>query len=139
MPTAPPRSCAVSGCLDYATRYGRCAVHVVPILQAREIRDEAGRHWYQSARWRKLRERILSIDPLCRHCMARESRPVPATEVDHIDRHGGDAIKFWSGRNLQPLCAPCHARKTTIERGHRVSRLPVATGGGIKSLGEATR
>jgi len=135
MPTAPRRACMVAGCLDYASKYGRCVMHAAPIIKAREARHEPGRHWYQTNRWRKLRARILAADPLCRHCLERESRPVPATEVDHIDRHRGNAIKFWSAKNLQPLCSPCHARKTATERGHAVARLPEAWGGRVKSLG----
>lgn len=135
MPTAPRRACLVSGCMDYASKHGRCSAHAAPIIKAREIRNEAGRDWYHTARWRKLRAIVLSAEPLCRHCLARESRPVPATDVDHIRRHEGDARKFWSRNNLQPLCSACHDRKTAIERGHAVARLPEAWGGRVKSLG----
>lgn len=39
----------------------------------------------------------------------------PATVVDHVRPHKGDADLFWHG-DLQPLCAPCHdGRKRAIE------------------------
>ena len=57
MPTAPPRACLHPGCLAYAQALGRCAEHAAPILKAREQarRDEAGRAWYSTARWQRLR------------------------------------------------------------------------------------
>jgi hypothetical protein len=27
---------------------------------------------------------------------------------DHIERHGGDPVRFWHGP-FQSLCAPCHS------------------------------
>jgi 5-methylcytosine-specific restriction protein A len=42
-------------------------------------------------------------------CLA-EGRPVPATVVDHIERHDGTHAdpRFWDMRNLQSLCKPHH-------------------------------
>ncbi len=126
MPIAPKRACAVSGCWGYAEALGRCRDHASPILASRQAarRDEAGRAWYNTPRWRSLRVQVLKSEPLCRHCMAREGRPVPATDVDHIIAHKGDIKKFWEKRNLQPLCAACHHRKTAQERGASVANLP---------------
>jgi len=124
MPQRPRRGCLVSGCLEHVVQFGRCAAHVAVMIKAPEIRNEPGRQWYHTTRWRKLRARILSAEPLCRHCLARDSRPVAATEVDHVVRHQGDIKKFWLTENLQPLCSACHARKSATERGHRVARLP---------------
>ena len=118
MPTAPPRACLHPGCLAYAQALGRCAEHAAPILKAREQarRDEAGRAWYSTARWQRLRLAVLKAEPLCRRCRAQDGRPVPATDVDHIQAHKGDPRLFWWRQNLQPLCAPCHWAKTAEER-----------------------
>jgi len=55
------------------------------------------------------RLRILRREPLCRHCKAKGIYTA-ATEVDHIVELalGGPDTEA----NLQPLCNPCHARKT---------------------------
>ena len=63
-------------------------------------------------RWQKLRADYLRRHPLCRSCEAK-GRIKPANEVDHIQprsRGGQDAEE-----NLQPLCKPCHSRKTGRE------------------------
>lgn len=57
--------------------------------------------------WRRLRRTVLSEEPFCRGCGGE------ATDVDHIlnrARGGSDERS-----NLQPLCHPCHARKTADE------------------------
>ncbi|MCS7256101.1 MAG: HNH endonuclease signature motif containing protein [Thermomicrobium sp.] len=62
-----------------------------------------------TAEWRRIRERVLVEEPRCRLCGA------PATEVHHI-------VPLSSGgthdrTNLMPLCARCHRRVTTEQRG----------------------
>ena len=55
------------------------------------------------------RERILRAEPLCRYCKAKGIIR-QATEVDHVQElaFGGSDTED----NLQPLCTPCHDRKT---------------------------
>ena len=65
-----------------------------------------------SAAWRKLRAQVLGAEPLCRHCAAKGVVRA-ANVVDHED---GDAHNN-SLSNLQPLCGPCHSRKTAAEDG----------------------
>ncbi len=62
-------------------------------------------------RWRRMRDIVLSREPLCRACSTRE-RPVAATEVDHIVPHRKNQMLLYDFSNLQPLCKACHARKT---------------------------
>lgn len=70
--------------------------------------------WYKTARWRRIRERQLSAEPLCRMC---RPRPVPATICDHVEPHRGDEHKFWNGP-FQSLCKPHHdGEKQSIEKG----------------------
>ena len=61
-----------------------------------------------------LRTRILSHEPLCRHCQAK-GRVTAAEEIDHIIplSKGGT----YDDDNLQPLCKPCHATKTAQDCG----------------------
>lgn len=70
-------------------------------------------------RWRRYRAVFLA-DPknaLCVHCMKQDGRPVPATVVDHIVPHKGDAKLFWDESNHQGLCKMHHDKKTATEDG----------------------
>jgi 5-methylcytosine-specific restriction protein A len=75
---------------------------------------------YCLARWQKIRRHQLMIHPLCKFCLER-GIPVPATIADHVEPHGGDRTKFFTGA-LQSLCEHCHNRtKKQIEtRGYRL-------------------
>ena len=66
------------------------------------------RRLYKTARWQKLRAEQLQREPHCRMCAVGGYGSV-ATVCDHIERHGGDVIRFWAGP-FQSLCAPCHNR-----------------------------
>ncbi|GIV49880.1 MAG: hypothetical protein KatS3mg038_0401 [Candidatus Kapaibacterium sp.] len=61
--------------------------------------------------WRRAREKYLQANPLCVACLAA-GKYTPATIVDHIIPHRGDARLFWDVNNWQSLCASCHSRKT---------------------------
>lgn len=61
--------------------------------------------------WRTLRAYVLSGEPLCRHCISRGHTTTLATEVDHANNDATDNRLV----NLQPLCKPCHSRKTMAE------------------------
>lgn len=84
------------------------------MIEAR--RDQRGRHLYNSWKWRKARRAFLDGEPLCRHC-TKNGKVTPANEVDHIEPHKGDEDLFWNVDNWQPLCKPCHQRKTYQEDG----------------------
>ena len=66
--------------------------------------------------WQRYRDSYLRENPLCVHCHAR-GLVVEATVVDHIRPHRGNAGLFWDQDNHQPLCEPCHNRKTATEDG----------------------
>lgn len=77
---------------------------------------------YKTKRWRRIRKGQLRAHPWCQEC-ERLDPPrfyTPATIVDHVDRHGGDPVKFFAGP-FQSLCGPCHdSRKQSEEvRGYR--------------------
>lgn len=67
---------------------------------------------YSDRRWQMIRRAVLGAEPLCREC-AKHDRITPATDVDHIDGNP----KNNGFDNLQPLCKPCHSRKTALEVG----------------------
>lgn len=67
-------------------------------------------------RWQQTRIGFLKSHPLCAEC-ERQGRVRQANEVDHIIPHKGDMDLFWDRDNWQPMCAPCHSRKTATEDG----------------------
>jgi len=83
-------------------------------------RDQQGwRRWYKTARWQKLRAGQLAADPLCCKCKAA-GRIVPANVCDHVERHRGDEVMFWSGP-FQSLCTPCHSSEKQREERARLT------------------
>ena len=68
---------------------------------------------------RRLRAQLLAQEPLCRLCTAKTPpRVTVATIADHIVSiaKGGPVYDI---NNLQPVCLPCHQRKTLTELGKR--------------------
>ena len=77
---------------------------------------------YDKQRWRRLRRKKLSADPLCEYCPP--GRVTPATQVDHIVpiSKGGDP---WSMDNLASSCHECHSLKTYHVDVRGKDRVPV--------------
>ncbi len=69
-----------------------------------------------SSRWQRLRDVVLSQEPLCRHCKER-GIVTPATDVDHVSGDPSDN----SRDNLAGLCHSCHSIKTAHDHGKRVA------------------
>jgi len=118
MPWAPKKPCAAPGC--GALTDGRwCATHTATARVSKgaadKARGSAASRGY-GHKWRTYRQSYLSAHPLCVTCSA-EGIVTPATVVDHIQPHRGDHLLFWGPDNHQPLCQPCHRRKTASEDG----------------------
>jgi len=97
-----------------------------PDKRARDRRYNARRpfshSWYKQPEWchpiSGRRALQLKAEPNCRMC-AKRGVITPARHVDHVDRHGGDPVKFWQGE-LQSLCDHDHnSVKQSLERGNR--------------------
>jgi hypothetical protein len=75
------------------------------------------RKWYKTKRWWRLRWSVLVRDTFtCRMC-GRLDGNTSQLVCDHIEQHGGDEERFWSGP-FQTLCKPCHdSTKQGYERG----------------------
>jgi hypothetical protein len=84
----------------------------------RSTEAQAYRGWYKTRAWRLIRRQQLNTEPLCRMCDG-ERRTTVATVCDHIERHQGDRVKFFSGP-FQSLCKPCHdrAKQSEERRGY---------------------
>ena len=65
---------------------------------------------YGSANWEARRAGQLAAEPICQVCNKRA-----ATDADHIERHNGNRVAFFTGP-LQSICDPCHRAKSTLER-----------------------
>jgi 5-methylcytosine-specific restriction protein A len=62
------------------------------------------------------RKRRLTLEPLCRHCLAR-GYTTAATTPDHIiPLHKGGTDE---DSNIQCLCESCHRTKTAKDMGYR--------------------
>ncbi|MBE3637476.1 HNH endonuclease [Mangrovicoccus algicola] len=84
---------------------------------ARRDAEHAWRGWYKTARWQKLRWRVLA-DALfrCAYC-GRSTHDTSQLVADHKRPHRGDAALFWDRANLQCLCKRCHdSDKQRMER-----------------------
>lgn len=68
------------------------------------------RRWYKTARWQKLRMKILIRDLFtCQMAgCGRIEGDTSKLVCDHIDAHRGDERKFWDEANLQCICKHCH-------------------------------
>lgn len=109
MPYQSLRKCTYPGCNELV-RSGRCAVH----SSKRIYRDPAVKRLYNNPQWQVLRANQLAKSPWCAACLM-QGYHVFATEVDHIQSHGGDPVLFFDENNLQSLCKPHHSSKTAQE------------------------
>ncbi|WP_010651604.1 HNH endonuclease [Oceanobacillus massiliensis] len=113
MPKRPDTPCKHPRCaklVPYGASY--CEEHAPLHIHDVKSTKEKG---YDS-RWRKARKRFLKSHPLCEKCFDK-GKLEKAKVVDHIIPHRGDQELFWNETNWQPLCKPCHDRKTmTVDR-----------------------
>lgn len=114
MPTKAGRPCRHPGCSGVSRRSsGLCDTH------SRASHRKRGRNPLQSyytTGWAKASKAFLKANPFCREC-GRLGKTTLATVTDHITPHRGDYDLFWNEANWQPLCKPCHDRKTASEDG----------------------
>lgn len=112
MPIAPPHLCSCGRIMPSGER---CACQKAND-RARKARHDrrrpsASQRGYNNE-WRKARTAFLAVHPYCALCGK------PASHVDHITPHKGNAQLFWDRANWQALCARCHnSTKQRQERG----------------------
>ncbi len=109
-----PIPCRMQPCPELVQGGGFCPRHREPRPESKALTITGGRI-YDTALWKRIAALVLANEPMCRHC-AEAGRDELATEVDHIEQlsMGGHP---YSDENLQPLCKPCHSRKTAHEMG----------------------
>lgn len=116
--------CTFPGCDEFAEEgKSRCAEHQADQRKTNTLRWQrvqttpevaAARRLYNSRWWRRESKRFLERNPLCVHCDELDV-VTAATEVDHKIPHRGNLKLFRDRKNWQPLCSPCHGRKTASE------------------------
>ena len=78
-----------------------------PAHQGRKYKDDR----YNGRQWRNARMTYLKQNPLC--CICNRAAAV----VDHVCPVRMDPSLFYEPQNWQPMCHPCHNRKSaTIDK-----------------------
>ncbi|MGJ0506169.1 MAG: HNH endonuclease [Methylocystis sp.] len=108
MPYAPARHCPHGHPAFTGPRCPQCARRTR--AEADALRPNAAARGY-GPKWRAARAAFLRDHPICVECGAQ------ATVVDHHIAHKGNQELFWRRSNWQPLCKPCHDRKTAKHDG----------------------
>ena len=93
-------------CLEYAKDETRA------YDKQRDQSDE--RKFIHSAKWRRIRDRKLHIDPLCERHLVKD-QVVVAVLVHHKDH---DELN-WADENLESLCNDCHEEEHGPDRFKR--------------------
>ena len=114
-PFKPLRPCNHSGCPTLSDS-GYCDAHKRHAFRSRFANKELSSHQRgYGAAWRRLREVVLSEEPVCRICGERAS-----VICDHITpkAEGGTDDRG----NLEGVCRPCSDAKTAREAQRGVRR-----------------
>jgi 5-methylcytosine-specific restriction protein A len=130
------RQCSTPGCGQPVKMRGKCAT-CTGLADARRglNSDRQHKHLYDSARWQRVRVRILSerIFCECDDCVqGRRTRGSwePSEVVHHRRPHHGDEQLFFDEMNLQALSKWCHDKltgRTRREPSHTVANSPDGT------------
>jgi 5-methylcytosine-specific restriction protein A len=110
MPKKALKPCGYPGCPELVES-GYCKRHAHARNGA--FVREPNRQRLYDRRWQKIRERQFAQHPWCEMCL-KDGRHIPATDVHHVIRHGGDINLFYTSP-LMSLCHECHSRLTSAE------------------------
>jgi 5-methylcytosine-specific restriction protein A len=108
--------CCHAGCGKLLDAPGMCEVHARQKQKQSDAQRGSAHQRGYTSRWQKARITFLQRHPLCKN-HEQQGQIVEATIVDHIVPHKGDQKLFWDASNWQPLCKPCHDKKTASEDG----------------------
>ncbi len=120
MPIGAKKACAYPCCPEKVDRKRRfCAAHERASRAA--AADYPNRDALYGRKWKKIAHVFLRQHPLCAYCL-KAGQSVPASVVDHIKPHRGDAGLFWDSDNWQSLCTPCHS--SVKQREEKTGAMP---------------
>jgi 5-methylcytosine-specific restriction endonuclease McrA len=110
--------CARPGCnrlIDIDQRY--CREHETKAGKPYENAVRYNALLYNTARWRKLREKVLQEHPYCSRCGIGKNET--SLHVHHIVEPRGNEDMFFDESNLIPVCDSCHRIITAKEIWNR--------------------
>jgi 5-methylcytosine-specific restriction endonuclease McrA len=113
MPTYPSNKlCAEFNCKNSRAKLSSyCTIHggrdTMPTRDSDSI--------YQTPAWRSVRQRQLSMQPLCQACLSR-GKVEQAQHVDHVFAWKHIGRHAFLNNIFQSLCQPDHSHKTAMER-----------------------
>ena|SRR5690554_4960799 len=116
MARRPLKPCAFPACGVLMRNATYCEKHAKQTKRAANVNQPTAASQGYGHRWRKARIPFLEQHPLCADCKSND-RVSAAEVVDHVIPHKGCEVLFWDQSNWQPLCKPCHSRKTASEDG----------------------
>ena len=117
MPSLPRYTkCTHLGCKQERSRYNTfCLEHggknTLTITKQRAENNAM----YQTSLWQSIRQRQLSMHPLCASCLTKDIIK-SAHHVDHVFPWASIGAHAFSTNIFQSLCAPCHSDKTYYEQ-----------------------
>lgn len=113
MPTVPSSNkCNHLGCTNAKAKLGGyCLEHGGREYSAPRATDSV----YQTPAWRSIRQRQLSLQPLCQACLA-SGRIEAAQHVDHVFPWKHIGKQAFLHNVFQSLCAEHHSFKTGKEK-----------------------
>lgn len=113
MPTYPRNTkCAELGCKEPRSKLTSfCIKHGGRDNLPRRETDSI----YQTPAWRQIRQRQLSIQPLCQACLCR-GKVEQAEHVDHLFAWKHIGKHAFLHNIFQSLCQPDHSHKTALEK-----------------------
>ena len=94
-----------------------CDAHRKPERKPFEKAVRYNAEFYNTARWRNLRRRVLNAGPRCSRCGV--SGEESALEVHHAVPPKGNEELFFDEGNLVPVCRRCHGALTAREARDR--------------------
>jgi len=113
--------CSHPHCKEPDVINGRCELHQRNLKPNTTNRSSTTTNnaIYNSTKWRKLRKRKFTEEPLCEHCF-KLNIITPTDVIDHIKPVLDYPELSYTYSNLQSLCHGCHNNKTAQETKARI-------------------
>ncbi|EGQ9960042.1 HNH endonuclease [Vibrio cholerae] len=123
----PKTICSYPACKVIATNKSRCQNHQHSI-KTNDQRSSTTKNndIYQSTKWRKLRARKATNNPLCEQCL-KANIIKPLDVVDHIVEINDNPELVYVYSNLQSLCHAHHNAKTAQHKQQRAPKTLTAS------------